>query len=147
MLAQVKEVKAKDVAEGGLPGGLAEYMSIIKSKKQWGEIGNRVANGHADMSEEEWKNVQGYLRKFFDTAKEMEVVSKAFSPDEQKAVAEVAKEFRKAVKAIDKPAAAKDWETFIAQHKVILGYIDEFQDIRAGKKKLQSNSQSVPDEL
>ena len=34
MLAQTKEVRAKDVADGGLPGGLAEYMSIIKSKKQ-----------------------------------------------------------------------------------------------------------------
>ena len=27
----------------------------------------------------------------------------------------------KAVKAIDKPAAAQDWEEFMAQHKVLLG--------------------------
>ena len=75
-------------------------------------------------------------------------MAKAFSPDEQKAVAEVAKNFKKSVKAIDKPAAARDWEAFMAQHAEIVGYIDDFQDIRAGKKKeVASSENAVPEDL
>ena len=94
------------------------------------------------------KNIQGFLRKFYDTGKDMEEVAKAFSPDEQKAVAEVAKAFKKGVKAIDKPAAAKDADEFMTQHAQLLAYINDFQDIRAGKKKeVAASAAGVPDEL
>jgi len=138
----------KEVADGGLPAGIAEYMGVVKSKKQWTQIGKRVAEGHAEMPAEEWTNIQGFLRKFYDTGKEMEEVSNAFSRDEQKAVAEVAKNFKKGVKAIDKPAKEKDWEGFMIQHKQLLAYIDDFQDIRSGKKKeVTSSQEGVPDTL
>jgi len=138
----------KEVADGGLPPGIAEYVGVVKSKKQWNQIGKRVNEGHDEMPDEEWTNIQGFLRKFYETGKDMEEVAKAFSPDEQKAVAEVAKTFRKAVKAIDKPAKDKDWEAFMQQHAQILAYINDFQDIRAGKKKeVESAEKGVPDEL
>mmetsp|Transcript_27002 Transcript_27002/g.22683 ORF Transcript_27002/g.22683 Transcript_27002/m.22683 type:complete len:208 (+) Transcript_27002:11-634(+) len=132
----------KEVSDGGLPPGIAEYMGVVKAKKQWTQIGKRVAEGHAEMPAEEWTNIQGFLRKFYDTGKEMEEVSNAFSNDERKAVAEVAKGFKKAVKAIDKPAKEKDWEAFMTQHAQLLAYIEDFQDIRAGKKKEVKSSQN-----
>jgi len=148
IFASPQVASAKEVADGGLPPGIAEYMGVIKSKKQWNQIGKRVSEGQGEIPKSEWENIQGFLRKFYDTGKDMESVSRAFSPDEQKAVQEVAKNFKKAVKAIDKPAAAQDFEAFMAQHKVILGYIEDFQDIRAGKKKeVVTSANGVPDEL
>ena len=92
----------KEVADGGLPPGIAEYMGtrsacahtrarkagwagqaceqgrherqrtpahtharthatragVVKSKKQWNQIGKRVAEGHDEMPKEEWENIQ-----------------------------------------------------------------------------------------
>ena len=149
VLTSPQEASArKEVADGGLPPGIAEYVGVVRSKKQWTQIGKRVSEGKDEIPDEEWKNIQGFLRKFYDTGKDMEEVAKAFSPDEQKAVAEVAKAFKKGVKAIDKPAAAKDADEFMTQHAQLLAYINDFQDIRAGKKKeVAGSAAGVPDEL
>ena len=149
VLTSPQEASArKEVADGGLPPGIAEYVGVVRSKKQWTQIGKRVSEGKDEIPDEEWKNIQGFLRKFYDTGKDMEEVAKAFSPDEQKAVAEVAKAFKKGVKAIDKPAEAKDADEFMTQHAQLLAYINDFQDIRAGKKKeVAASAAGVPDEL
>ena len=48
----------------------------------------------------------------------------------------------------DKPAAAKDADEFMTQHAQLLAYINDFQDIRAGKKKeVAASAAGVPDEL
>jgi hypothetical protein len=48
----------KEVADGGLPPGIAEYVGVVKSKKQWNQIGKRVNEGHDEMPDEEWTNIQ-----------------------------------------------------------------------------------------
>ena len=109
IFASPQVASAKEVADGGLPPGIAEYMGVIKSKKQWNQIGKRVSEGKDDIPKEEWQNIQvgisfrmfgllrrfaeiysllsgwchvliygvcdqGFLRKFYDTGKDMESV-------------------------------------------------------------------------
>lgn len=134
---------AKGVGEGGLPPGVAEFQRVLLSKKQWNDIGKRVETGHAEMDQKEWENVQGFLRKFYAAGDDMTLLAKVFSKSEQDEVAEVVKTFRKAVKAIDKPAAAKDWEAFMVEHKKIAGYVQDFLDIRSQKKKAAQNVEDI----
>jgi len=138
-----KSASAKDVGDGGLPPGIAEFQRVLLSKKQWNDIGNRVQNGHGEMDEKEWQNVQGFLRKFYGAGDDMNLIAKAFSKDDQAAVADVVKSFHKAVKAIDKPAAARNWEQFMVEHKQIADYVQNFLDIRSQKKKQASAVEDI----
>jgi len=143
ILAGANQVAAKDVGDGGLPPGIAEFQRVLLTKKQWNDIGKRVETGHAEMDKKEWENVQGFLRKFYGLGDDMTLIAKAFNKDDQSAVADVVKTFRKAVKAIDKPAAAQDFEAFMVQHKEIAGYVQDFLDIRSQKKKQQSQVEDI----
>lgn len=69
-------------------------------------------------------SAQGYLRKFYGAGDSMVQLSRSFTKKEQEAVVENSKVFKKAVKAIDKPAAAKDWEAFMKEHGEITGYLN-----------------------
>uniref|UniRef100_A0A7S0VM21 Uncharacterized protein n=1 Tax=Hemiselmis tepida TaxID=464990 RepID=A0A7S0VM21_9CRYP len=144
--AEVVGAKEKSQEEGGLPPGLKEYFDLMKSKKAWADIGKRVSEGHGEMDDAEWTNIQGYLRGFYGKGDDMNKLAQRFTSKEREAVAENTKLFKKAVRAIDKPAAAKDWEEFTKQHAEINGYLLRWFDIRAGKLE-ESPANSVPDEI
>ncbi len=58
LFASPQVASAKEVADGGLPPGIAEYMGVIKSKKQWNQIGKRVSEGQGEIPKSEWENIQ-----------------------------------------------------------------------------------------
>jgi hypothetical protein len=58
IFASPQVASAKEVADGGLPPGIAEYMGVIKSKKQWNQIGKRVSEGKDEIPKSEWENIQ-----------------------------------------------------------------------------------------
>jgi len=144
--ADVAEAKEKSQEEGGLPPGLKEYFELMKTKKAWADIGKRVSEGHGEMDDKEWQNIQGYLRGFYGKGDDMNMLAQRFTAKEREAVVENTKVFKKAVRAIDKPAAAKDWEEFMKQHAEINGYLLRWFDIRAGKLE-ETPAGSVPDEI
>jgi len=39
----------KEVSDGGLPPGIAEYMGVVKAKKQWTQIGKRECCRRSEM--------------------------------------------------------------------------------------------------
>jgi hypothetical protein len=69
---------------------------------------------------------QGYLRKLYGSGDVMLQLSARFTQKEREAVAENTKAFKKSVKAIDKPAAAKDWEAFVTGHDEITAQLNRF---------------------
>ena len=60
--------------------------------------------GKDEIPDEEWKNIRASFESFTTRARTWRR-SPGFQPNEQKAVAEVAKAFKKGVKAIDKPSS------------------------------------------
>lgn len=125
-----------------LPAGVREFNALLVARRQWDDIAKAVRDRHDVMSAEEWSNIRGYLRKLYQNAAAMETLSRSFDDKRgaKKAAMQVYREFCREVRALDKPAEARDWRAFLDGHARSVDKLSEFFDI------LQSAS-GVPDEL
>lgn len=125
--------------EGGLPEAARQFDNVVRSQKGWESLGSRIEKGGkaGDITNEEWKNVQLYLRQLYTAGDDMAGMAKGLSKDKQGTAAELIKSFKATVKKADDPAAAKDAAGLRAAQKVSSAQLADFLAL----------FQDVPDEL
>ena len=111
---------------------LRDYLgaSNCKLRKLW--------LAKADIDAAEWEGVPSFLRRLYDAGDDMVFMSKGFPAKENKAKAEaLAKEFRATIRAVDRPAQAKDRDAVLAAYKATAANMATFLEL----------SSDVPEEL
>mmetsp|Transcript_2967 Transcript_2967/g.9082 ORF Transcript_2967/g.9082 Transcript_2967/m.9082 type:complete len:180 (-) Transcript_2967:174-713(-) len=124
----------------GLPPGAMQFDRVLKAQKNWEEIGGLVSNKRQDMAGSDWDGIRAFLRKFYRIGDDFDYLGGNLSKENRNKISALAKEFRKNVKELDKPAGSKDVDQFLTGHKNVNGQINEFFTL------LRSDS-DVPDEL
>eukprot|EP00188_Purpureofilum_apyrenoidigerum_P000423 Plantae.Rhodophyta-Purpureofilum_apyrenoidigerum.ctg11824.p1 GENE.Plantae.Rhodophyta-Purpureofilum_apyrenoidigerum.ctg11824~~Plantae.Rhodophyta-Purpureofilum_apyrenoidigerum.ctg11824.p1 ORF type:complete len:184 (-),score=31.04 Plantae.Rhodophyta-Purpureofilum_apyrenoidigerum.ctg11824:206-757(-) len=132
------EARADD--RPGLPPGAMQFDRVLKAQKNWEEIGTLVNTKRGDLTGSDWDGIRAFLRKFYRIGDDFDYLGGNLSKESRSKVAALAKELRKNVKDLDKPAGAKDIEQFLSGHKNIGSQVQEFFAL------LKSDS-DVPDEL
>ena len=135
VLAPSPSFAGPPVGEGGLPEGARQFESMIRIQRDWGKIAKRVKEG--GVADEEWKNIQLFLRKLYTASDDMAGMSKGLNSATQAEAQALIKTFKEAVKAADAPTVAKDTDGFLAAYKTTNGQLDKFL----------AYFQDVPDEL
>jgi len=82
----------------------------------------------AELTEDDWTNLQGFLRRLFSLSEDMKFLSRGFDKRKKDEAEVLIDNFKKKVKASDKPAKAKDLKLFLASEPEISGYLMSFQD-------------------
>jgi len=123
------------VGEGGLPEGARQFDSVIRVQRDWSKIAKRVKEG--GLADEEWKNIQLFLRRLYTASDDMAGMSRGLSASAQAEAKDLIKAFKENVKAADAPAVAKDADGLLAAYTKTNGQLDKFL----------AYFQDVPDEL
>jgi len=115
--------------KAALPSGARQEDRIRKAIKSWSDLPAKLKSAEDLQKEDqqkEWDNCQGFLRRIYGLNDDMTYLGKGLR-DEKKAKAEnLVTNFKKQVKAADKPAKAKDYDAFMVFHAEIAGYLKEF---------------------
>lgn len=120
----------------GLPDGAKQFDRFRTVQAEWDRFGARLAK--ADIDAAEWEGVPSFLRRLYDAGDDMVFMSKGFPAKENKAKAEaLAKEFRATIRAVDRPAQAKDRDAVLAAYKATAANMATFLEL----------SSDVPEEL
>jgi hypothetical protein len=121
--------------EGGLPDGARQFDNVLRSQREWEKIGGRIqeAGAKGGLSEDEWKGIQLFLRKLYETGDDMTAMAKGLSEPKKAAALVLVKSFKEAVKQADGPAGARDMPGISAAQKAtstkLADFLAVFQDI------------------
>lgn len=116
-------VLADDI--GGLPPGAAHFTQVVASQRKWMSL--RAAFDNRKLEESEWESIRGLLRTTYAVSADMEFLAKRWRDASlREAGLAVIKRFRTEVKALDKPALARDAEAFLTGYDGVGGLYDEF---------------------
>lgn len=118
-----------------LPEGAAQFDRFRKVQAEWDRLGGRLAK--EDIGEKEWDGVPSFLRKLYDVGDDMVFMSKALEPKKKDEAKALASDFKAQVKAVDRPAQARDRGAVVAAYKSTSGLMRTFLDLTS----------DVPDEL
>mmetsp|Transcript_83519 Transcript_83519/g.215088 ORF Transcript_83519/g.215088 Transcript_83519/m.215088 type:complete len:1240 (-) Transcript_83519:194-3913(-) len=117
-----------NVGEGDmLPNGARQEDRLRKGSDAWKELAVKL-KGMEAISDEEWQNTQGFLRRLYTLNDDMIYLSRGFPADQKKKADELIDAFKKDVKALDKPAKAKDLPAFMDGHAKVVVYLKDFQE-------------------
>jgi len=112
-----------NVGEGDiLPNGARQEDRIRKGLDAWRKLAVKLKE-LPEISDEEWQNSQGFLRRLFGLNEDMSYLAKGFNPEKQKQSEKIVTVFKKRVKEMDKPAKAKNLPLFLDMHKEVTGYL------------------------
>ncbi|CAM9421880.1 unnamed protein product [Phaeothamnion confervicola] len=125
------------VGEGDLPDGARQFLNVLNAQRDWVALGKTVAERKGELSESEWKNVQLFLRKFYQACDDMAFMAKGLAAPLKKEALSLIDAMKKEVKAADKPAAARDDDGFLAAQSSVASKLDIFLQL----------FNDVPDEL
>jgi len=81
-----------------------------------------------NLTDDDWTNLQGFLRRLYSLAEDMKFLTKGFDKQKKEKAEDLIEKFKKLVKASDKPAKAKDTKLFLSSESEITGYLAAFQD-------------------
>uniref|UniRef100_A0A7S0B7D4 Uncharacterized protein n=1 Tax=Pyrodinium bahamense TaxID=73915 RepID=A0A7S0B7D4_9DINO len=116
------------VGEGDvLPEGAKQEDRLRKGIEAWKKQGVKLTT--TEVTDDEWTNTQGFLRRLYTLEGDMGYLSRGFGKDKRRKAEELITTFKKRVKQADKPAKAKDVEKFMAFHAEITGYLDAFSEM------------------
>jgi len=117
-----------NVGEGDtLPEGAKQEDRIRKGVEAWKKLAVKLTT--TEVSDEEWTNTQGFLRRLYGLNDDMGYLSRGFPTDKKREAEKIITSFKKRVKAADKPAKAKDLAAFMEAYKEISGYLEDFQGL------------------
>merc|ERR1712232_881310 len=112
-------------------GGARQEDRIRRGLDAWRKLATKLVDMKATpagISDDEWTNTQGFLRRLYGLREDMGYLSRGFPPDKAKKADAFIETFKKKVKAMDKPAKAKNLDQFLEEHKVVVGYLEEWFD-------------------
>ena len=90
-----------------------------------------------NIDDKEWDGVPQFLRKLYDAGDDMLFMSKAMDASKKEQAKVLATDFKAQVKAVDRPAQAKDRDAVVKTYKSTSGIMQSFLDLAS----------DVPDEL
>lgn len=111
--------------ENRLPNGPRQFSQIVAAQRQWASVTEAFANGRTP-DEAEWGNLRTYLRAVYAVSGDMDYLVRRWEKSRRDAGFKTISEFRKAVKAIDKPASRHDIKDFLDGHAKIASLFDGF---------------------
>jgi len=115
-----------NVGEGDmLPSGAKQEERLRKGIDAWKNLRTKLTT-MGEISEDEWTNTQGFLRRLYSLNDDMTYLARGFRGDKKKTSEKLITTFKKQVKLADKPLKAKELDKFIAFHKEITGYLEDF---------------------
>jgi len=118
-----------NVGEGDvLPQGAKQEDRIRKGLDAWKKLAVKLKTME-EISDDEWSNTQGFLRRLYSLNDDMGYLAKGFTKDKKRTAEQLITTFKKRVKATDKPTKAHDLDTFMANHSEITEYINNFMDM------------------
>jgi len=109
-----------------LPQGARQEDRIRRGLTKWKEEIVKVKAGN--LTDDDWTNLQGFLRRLYSLAEDMKFLTKGFDKQKKEKAEDLIEKFKKLVKASDKPAKAKDTKLFLSSESEITGYLAAFQD-------------------
>jgi len=120
-----------NVGEGDmLPSGAKQEERLRKGIDAWKNLGTKLTT-MGEISEDEWSNTQGFLRRLYTLGDDMTYLGRGFRGDKKKTSEKLITTFKKQVKLADKPLKAKELDKFMAFHKEITGYLLDFTGLLA----------------
>eukprot|EP00612_Vaucheria_litorea_P001351 CAMPEP_0171457646 /NCGR_PEP_ID=MMETSP0945-20130129/3641_1 /TAXON_ID=109269 /ORGANISM="Vaucheria litorea, Strain CCMP2940" /LENGTH=167 /DNA_ID=CAMNT_0011983295 /DNA_START=98 /DNA_END=597 /DNA_ORIENTATION=- len=135
LLTRIEPALCK-VGEGSLPESATVFFKIIQTQKDWTAIGDTVRNRN-DISNDEWKNIQLFLRKFYQMGDAMNSMSKNLLSPKREEAMKIVEQIKIEVKSLDKLANEKSKNEFLMAHESIQKKMGDFVTL----------FQDVPDEL
>lgn len=124
-----------------LPNGARQFSQIISAQRQWTSLKDAFADDHVP-NEAEWQNIRTYLRGVYSVSGDMEFLTKRWVGSRKEVGLKTIREFRKLVKALDKPAIKQDVEEFLKGHaeieQLFVTYLEQLKEDTVG---------DMPDEL
>mmetsp|Transcript_36229 Transcript_36229/g.122678 ORF Transcript_36229/g.122678 Transcript_36229/m.122678 type:complete len:172 (+) Transcript_36229:62-577(+) len=118
-----------------LPDGALQFDRFRKVQAEWNRFGSRLEKENID--DKEWDGVPQFLRKLYDAGDDMLFMSKAMDASKKEQAKVLATDFKAQVKAVDRPAQAKDRDAVVKTYKSTSGIMQSFLDLAS----------DVPDEL
>jgi len=109
-----------------LPQGARQEDRLRRGLVKWKEEIVKVKAGN--LTDDDWTNLQGFLRRLYSLAEDMKFLTKGFDKQKKEKAEDLIEKFKKLVKASDKPAKAKDTKLFLSTEPEITGYLAAFQD-------------------
>lgn len=122
----VDAVRAQE--KGQLPDGARQFSQVITAQKQWDSVKDAFKDGH-EPDDGEWRNLRTYLRMVYAVSGDMDFLTKKWEKSRRQTGQEAISAFRKAVKAMDKPAADQDIPGFLAGHEQVALLFVQFLDV------------------
>lgn len=114
--------------KGQLPDGARQFSQVISAQKQWDTIKDSFKDGH-EPDDGEWKNLRTYLRMVYAVSGDMDFLTKKWEKTRRQSGQEAISAFRKAVRAMDKPAADQDVAGFLEGHEQVASLFVQFLDV------------------
>lgn len=111
--------------EARLPNGARQFSSVVSAQRQWGGLPSAFADGRVP-DDKEWENIRVYLRAVYGIGDDMNFLTKTWKGERRNEGTKLIQTFRKAVKDLDKPAAAKDVSAFLDGHSRVVSLFDDF---------------------
>lgn len=111
--------------EARLPNGARQFSSVVSAQRQWGGLPSAFADGRTP-DDKEWENIRVYLRAVYGVGDDMKFLTKTWRGERRSEGTKLIQTFRKAVRDLDKPAAAKDVSAFLDGHSRVVGLFDDF---------------------
>eukprot|EP00929_Paragymnodinium_shiwhaense_P029777 TRINITY_DN16_c0_g2_i1.p1 TRINITY_DN16_c0_g2~~TRINITY_DN16_c0_g2_i1.p1 ORF type:complete len:1228 (-),score=376.27 TRINITY_DN16_c0_g2_i1:100-3783(-) len=125
-LGSASEEAVAKVGEGDeLPTGAKQEDRVRIALEKWKELGEKTQKGEV-KEEADWQNSQGFLRRMYSLAPDMEYLLGGLSAEKKTTGEEIITKFKKEVKLMDKPAKAQDVEKFMSMHKEISAFLVDF---------------------
>lgn len=125
----------------GLPAGAREFSRVLGARRQWAELAAVLTSGRS-LEDGEWDSLRAYLRTIYQTSADMDFLSEPWDKALRARAADGLKRFRGAVKAMDKPAAAKDVRKVAELHAQVMREFDAFFDVLR-----EASTGGIPEEL
>jgi hypothetical protein len=126
----------------GLPPGARQFNNLRAARAQWAQIRTRLGPGESEITGQEWDNLRGYLRIFYDVSDDMEFLSSRWESMRRDRVKSLVRELHTTIKAMDKDGIRQDKDAFAAKHASVTALVDEFYELF---KAVSAND--VPEDL
>jgi hypothetical protein len=126
----------------GLPPGARQFNNLRAARAQWAQIRSRLDAGASEITAQEWDNLRGYLRIFYDVSDDMEFLSNRWEGVRRDRVKSLVRELHTTIKAMDKDGIRQDKDAFAAKHASVTALVDEFYELLKA-----ASANDVPEDL
>lgn len=111
--------------ENRLPNGARQFSQVVSAQRQWASVIEAFANGRVP-DDAEWGNLRKYLRAVYAVSGDMDYLARRWEKSRRDAGLNTISDFRKAIKALDKPASRQNAKEFLEGHAKVAELFEGF---------------------